>query len=116
MKEGAERTGHQRDALVDGWFSQIAQAEIKPLRNAGLARPLGTDRQHSGRRVHADDVSTGERDRNRDSPCSDRELHDLATGRERLVDVEGDVFDDARAPRVVELCDGVVDAQGLRAT
>jgi hypothetical protein len=116
MEEGAERTHHERDALVDRWFSQIAQAEIETLRDACLARPLGAHREHPGRRVHADDVSTGERDRNRDSPRPDRELHDLAAGRERLVDVERDVFDDARAPRVIELGDGVVDAQGLRAT
>jgi hypothetical protein len=61
-------------------------------------------------------VTTGERDRDRDPAGSDRELDDFAAGRERLVDVEGNVLDDARAPRVVELRDGVVDAQGLRAT
>jgi hypothetical protein len=61
-------------------------------------------------------VSTGQCDRDRDPAGSDREFDDLAAGRERLVDVEGDVLDDARAPRVVELGDGVVDAQGFLAT
>ena len=39
-----------------------------------------------------------------------------AAGRERLVDVERDVLDDARAPRVVEPRDRVVGAHGFRAT
>jgi hypothetical protein len=61
-------------------------------------------------------MRAGERGRNCDPAGADRELDDLAARCERLVDVEGDVLDDARAPRVVEPCDGVVDAQGLRVT
>ena len=109
----AERTRHERDALVDGRSAQVAEPQVEPLRDAGLPCALAADRQHPGRRVDADHVRARERGRDRDPPGSDAELHDLAARRERLVDVEGDVLDDARAPRVVEPRDRVVrSAQG----
>jgi hypothetical protein len=61
-------------------------------------------------------VSARERSRDRDASGADAELDDLTARRKRFLDVEGDVLDDARAPRIVELGDGVVDAQGLRVT
>jgi hypothetical protein len=61
-------------------------------------------------------VRAGQRRGDRDPARANAELHHLAARRQRLVDVEGDVLDDARAPRVVEPRDGVVDAQGFRAT
>jgi hypothetical protein len=61
-------------------------------------------------------VRAGQCHRNRNAARADTELHQFAAGTEHLVDVERDVLDDARAPRVVEPRDGVVDAQGLRVT
>ncbi len=112
----AERTRHERDALVDRWSSQVAEPEVEPLRDAGLPCALGADREHSGGGVDADHVRARQRGRDRDPPGADAELDDFAPGRQRLVDVEGDVLDDARAPRVVEPRDRVVGAQGLRVT
>jgi hypothetical protein len=61
-------------------------------------------------------VDARHRGRDRDASGPDAELDDRPAGRERLVDVERDVLDDARAPRVVEAGDGVVLAQGFLAT
>ena len=77
---------------------------------------LGADREHLGRRVDADHVHPRARGRDRDPAGADAELDDLAARLERLLDVERDVLDDARAPRVVEPRDPIVDAQGFRAT
>ena len=112
----AEGARHERDALIDPRAAQVAEPQVEPLRDAGLPRPLGADRQHSGRRVDADHLRAGERGGNGDPPGSHGQLHHLAARGQRLVDVERDILDDTRTPRVVEPRDGVVDAQGFRAT
>ena len=55
----------------------------------------------------------GGRRRDGDPPGADAELDDGPARRERLLDVEGDVLDDARAPGVVEPGDRVVGAHGV---
>ena len=69
---GAERTRHERDALVDRRPAQVAEPQVEPLRDAGLPRPLGADREHPGGRVDADHVRAGQRGRNGDPPGARR--------------------------------------------
>src|SRR5262249_10921705 len=111
-----ERTRHEWAALVDRRPAQVAEPQVEPFRDAGFPRPLGADSEHPRGGIDADHMSARERGRNGDPTGADAELHDLATRRERLVDVERDVLDDACTPRVVERRDGVVDVQGLRVT
>ena len=116
MEERAGRDVDQCCRLVELEIAHVAEPQVEPLRDAGLARTLGAHRQHPRRRVHADHVSAGERRRDGDPSGANRELDDFPARGESLVDVEGHVLDDARTPRVVEPRDGVVDAQGFRVT
>src|SRR6266536_4462654 len=102
MEIGPERTRHERDAFVDGGPTQIAEPQIEPVGDTGLARPELADLEHPGRGVDADHLHTGRRGGDRDPSRADAELDDRASRGERLLDVERDVLDDARAPRVVE--------------
>ena len=72
----AERTRHERDALVDRRAPQVAEPQVEPLGDAGLARALAADREHPGRGVDADHVHAGQRGGNRDPSGSDAELDD----------------------------------------
>jgi hypothetical protein len=108
-----ERARDERHPLLDRRAAQVADPEVEPLSHARGARLLCTDLEHPRGGVDADHVHAGRRRRDRDAPRPDAELDDRAARGERLLDVEGDVLDDARAPRVVEPCNPVVCAHGI---
>ena len=110
MEVGPERTRHERDAVVHGWSAQISETEVDPVGDAGLASALRADLQHPGRGVDADHVHPGRRGGDRDPSRADAELDDRAGRGDRLVDIERDVLDHTRAPRVVQASDRVVGA------
>ena len=78
---------------------------------AASAAERATD-EHPLGVVDADHTDARGRDRHRDPAGADTELDDRAARRERLLDVELDVLDDAPTPRVVQLGDRVVLRHG----
>ena len=113
MEVRAKRAGDERHALLDRRAAEVPEPQVEPLRHSGQASLLSADLEHAGRGVDADDVHAGAGGRNRDAAGAHSELDHRSTGRERLVDIEGDVLDDAGAPRVVEPRDRVVRAHGI---
>jgi hypothetical protein len=100
----------ERNALRHGRLAQVSEAEIDAARHAGGLGGRPGDSEHPRRGIDSDDVDSRLRDGYRNAPGSDGEFDDGATRRERLVDVEADVFGDRAAPRVVERRDLVVEA------
>ena len=109
-----ERAQDQGDGLGDGRPRVVAEPQVEQTGDAGQLRRLAADVEHSRRRVDADDGDAGRGDGDGDAARADPELHDGPGCRQRrLLDVEGDVLDDAAAPRVVERRDRVVGLGGV---
>ena len=110
VQQRAEGADRERDPLTDGRLSQVADAQVEALGDAGRLRGGAGDRQHLRRGIDSDHVDAGLRDRNRDPAGADGQLDHGAARGESLVDVEADVLRDGPAPRVVEARDRAVQA------
>src|SRR6185437_59606 len=112
----AEGAHDQRDALGDGRATEVSRAQVDPVGDAGRLGPAAADVEHAFRAVDADHGDAGGGDGHRDPSRADAELDHgclrgdtgAACGLARFLHVEGDVFDDAPAPRVVQRRDPVV--------
>ena len=114
MEIRAKRTDDERNALVHRRVPQVAEANLDERVEPGVASLFRADVEHAARRVDSDHGDAGGGDRNRDPTGADAELDDRTARRDRFLDVERDVLDDAPAPRVVQARDPVVRAGALR--
>ncbi len=109
MEIGPEGAQHERDALGDGRPAVVAEPQIELPGDAREVCSLAADLEHARRGVDADHGDPRRRHGNGDAARADPELDHRPGRRARgLLDVEGDVLDDAAAPRVVEPGDRVV--------
>ena len=108
VEVGAERARDERDALVHRRLAEVAEPQVEQRRRRPPRRPLArrprASRPTSRRRSRGPPPS---RSGSRSGPCR-RRARPPDRPRERLLDVERDVLDHARAPRVVEPRDRVV--------
>ena len=117
VEKGPERAGDERDALATGGSRRSPRRRSSSARRRPRGRALRRPRASRGEESTPITCDAGHRrSGSRSARCRHRARRPARPG-ERLVDVERDVLDDARAPRVVEARDRVVGAQaGLRAT
>ena len=106
VQQRPKRADHERYPLGDRRFAQVADAQVEV--DAGEGRTPGAHLQHRARRVDPDHADSVGRDRHGDAAGADAELHDRPSGAARLLEVEPDILDHARAPRVVQLGNRVV--------
>jgi hypothetical protein len=112
MKIRTEGTEHELDLSGNGRPPVVTEPQVEPTRDARELGLLPADVEHAGRRVDPDDVDAGGGYRDRDAARADPELHDGPRCARGFFDVEGNVLDDAPAPRVVQPRDRVVGARG----
>src|SRR5947208_6178750 len=117
MQVGAEGADHQLHSLRDRRRAQVAEVTLDEPGDPRALSALPADLEHACRGIDPDHADPLRRDRHRDPPRPDPELHNRP-GRDapRLGDIERNVFRDATAPRVVEARDRVVQAHARYAS
>jgi len=109
VQHRAEGTDHEWHPLGDRGLAQVADAQVDL--DAGERGAARAHVEHSPRGVDPDHPDPVRRDRDGNAPRADAELEDRPARAARLLHVKGNVLDDARAPRVVQLGNRVVRAR-----
>jgi len=110
VQQRTERAVDQPRWLVEGQVMHVTFAQVEVHAHLGRAGPRLSE--HGRRGVDADHSLAGSlRDRDRDPPVPDRELHQRPIGRTGELDVEGDVGRHLSRPLLVPVGEPLVPGQ-----